>query len=169
MLKKSLIALVVLAIAMPAVAGQLKIHGNWPCTYVAQDVAVVDVLLNVGYYIHILNQSPFYVDQDTSSSDPYHTYVGCFNSEVDTNFDATISASIAAADGSLAEGSWSVTSIAVNGGAPIVTAAGQNDLEICVKGSKVKIENLVGGSKDNVVAKLTIKAVPTAACEACGD
>jgi len=168
MLKKSLIALVVLAVAMPAVAGDIKIHGNWPCQYVPQDVAVVNVLLNVGYYIHIKNQKPFYVDQDTSSSNPYHTYVGCFNSDVDTNFDATISASIAGS-GSPAGGNWSVTSITVNGGAPVVTAAGPNALQICVKGSDVKIENLIGGSKDNVVAALTIKAVPTAACEACGD
>jgi hypothetical protein len=168
MLKKSLIALVVLAVAMPAIAGDIKIHGNWPCQYVPQDVAVVDVILNVGYYIHILDQDPFYVDQDTSASDPYHTYVGCFDSDVDTNFDATISASIAGS-GSPAAGDWSVTSITVNGGAPIVTAAGPNALVICVQGKKVKIENLVGGSKKNVVAQLTISAVPTAACEACGD
>jgi hypothetical protein len=169
MLKKSLIALVVLAIAMPAMAGDLKIHGNWPCSYVAQQVAQVNVLLNVGYYIHVVNQKPFYVDQDTTAGDPYHTYVGCFVSQVDTNFEAKITVSIKGdgpSNGKVGKNStkWSITS-----GNNTVIPLGGGQLTVCVKAENLAIQNLVGGSKDNVVAILTINAVPTAACAACND
>ena len=170
MLKKSILMLVLAALALPAVAGDIKIHGNWPCTYVPLDVTTVNVKLNVGYYIHVVNQKAFTVDQDSTNKDPYHTYTGCFSSKVKTNFDATISASIAKSNSPANNGDakWEVTSIDLDGN-NVAEANADNNLVICVKGSNIKIENLTGGAKGVVVAHLTIKAVPTAACAACGD
>jgi hypothetical protein len=154
MLKKSLIAVTVLAMCMPAFAGQLKIHGNWPCTYVAQEVAKIDVIMDVGYYIQIVKQDAIKVTQDTTSNDPYHTYAGCASKDVKSNFNAALSVSAAAK--SAAGGSWSAT---VD---PATVPAGTTSVKFCVKGTGVNIDKLVGGAKDVPVAEITVKVMPAA-------
>jgi hypothetical protein len=159
MLKKSLIAIAVLAIAMPVVAGDLKVH-NWPCQYQPVEVAKIDVQLNVGYYIHILNQDPILVNQDSSASNPYETYVGCFNSDVESNFNATLTASVKGT--SAAGGKWSVTS-----GASIPIPVGTTPITVCVKATELKIGKLTGGATKVKVAEITFKAVPSPNCQGC--
>jgi hypothetical protein len=154
MLKKSLIAVTVLAMCMPAFAGQLKIHGNWPCTYVAQEICKIDVIMDVGYYIQIVKQDAIKVTQDTTSNDPYHTYAGCATKEVKSNFNATLSATAAAT--SPAGGSWTPTIT------PTTVPAGSTQVQFCVKGTGVNIDKLVGGAKDVPVAQITVKVMPAA-------
>ena len=72
MLKKSLFAVAMLAIVMPAFAGQLKVHEPWPCAPIPQEVAKIDVIMDVGYYINIVDQKAIKVVQDTQSANPYH-------------------------------------------------------------------------------------------------
>ena len=161
MLKKSLIAVAILAIAMPVVAGDLKVH-DWPCSYQPQTVTTIDVVLDVGYYIHIVNQDPIKVSQDSSGSDnPYTTYYGCFNSDVDTNFNATLTASVAGT--SDAGGDWSV----VSGASHDVVPGAANPIEVCVRGKNVDISALTGGATSVKVAEITFKAVPSAGCANC--
>jgi hypothetical protein len=154
MLKKSLIAVTVLAMCMPAFAGQLKIHGNWPCTYVAQEICKIDVIMDVGYYIQIVKQDAIKVSQDTTSNDPYHTYTGCATKEVKSNFNAALSVSAAAT--SAAGGSWTAT---VN---PSTVNAGSTQVQFCVTGTGVNIDKLTGGAKDVKVAQITVKVMPAA-------
>jgi hypothetical protein len=156
MLKKSLIAIAVLALALPAVAGDLKVHKPWPTTYVAQEVTTIDVVMEVGYYIHVKDQKSIKVSQDTSAKDPYKTYKGCKTTDIISNFDAKVSGSVNAE--SAAGGSWSAK---FNGGGSVTVPAGTTNVEICVYGSKVAIEKLTGeAGKEVKVATLHIKVVP---------
>jgi hypothetical protein len=152
MLKKSLIAIAVLAIAMPALAGSIKIHDPWPTTLVKQEIATIDVQLDVGYYIHIDDQDPITVVQDTAAANPYKTYVGEKTTDVTSNFAAILECEAAAV--SAAGGSWSCTLT------PALIPAGTTNVKIDVTGTDVAIENLVGGSKGVKVAEVTIKVLP---------
>jgi hypothetical protein len=152
MLKKSLIAIAVLAIAMPALAGSIKIHDPWPTTLVEQEIATIDVQMDVGYYIHIDDQDPITVVQDTTAANPYKTYTGCKTTDITSNFAANLTIEVAAV--SAAGGGWSGTIT------PAAIPAGTTNVEICVTGNDVNIEALVGGSKGVKVAEATIKVLP---------
>jgi len=152
MLKKSLIALAVIAMAMPAFAGKLKVHEPWPTQLVPQEICKIDVVLDVGFYIEIVDEKAIKVEQDTQSSDPAKTYVGCKKTDVKSNFAAQLLVSAAAA--SAAGGSWSATVT------PNTVPAGTTNVEICVKGTSVDISKLTGGSKNVKVAEVTVKVLP---------
>ena len=154
MLKKSLIAIAVLAIALPAIAGDVKVH-DWPTVYSKVNITTIEVCLDVGFFIHIKDQDCIKVTQDTSASDPYKTYTGCVTSDTESNFDATLSASIT--DISSAGGKWSVK---LNGSSTTPITKGNDSVEICVTGEKVDIGKLTGGDSDVPVAEVTIQVVP---------
>jgi hypothetical protein len=155
MLKKSLIAVAVLAMCMPAFAGSLKIHGTWPCAPIAQEMPhKIDVIMDVGYYIELVNQDPIKVDQDSTSNDPYHTYTGCDSRQVKSNFNASLTVSAAAT--SAAGGSWGATIT------PSTVNAGTTTVQLCVTGTGVNIDKLVGGAKAVKVAQITVKVLPVA-------
>ena len=156
MLKKSLIAIAVLAIALPAIAGDIKIHVPWPKVYVAQAITTIDVTLDVGFFIHIKDQKAIKVHQDTSASNPFQTYSGCKTTDVISNFDAKIFGKVASA--SAAGGTWKAK---FDGNDEMHVHPGTTAVEICVSGTKVKIDKLQGGSKDVKVAELTIWVLPT--------
>jgi len=75
------------------------------------------VIMDVGYYIHILDQNDIKIVQDSSADDPYRTYSGCATREFLVNFPADVSATIDKAAGSAAGGEWSVTLAAPGGSA----------------------------------------------------
>jgi len=152
MLKKSLFAVAMLAVVMPAFAGQLKVHEPWPSALIPQEVCKIDVVMDVGYYINIVDQKAITVAQDSTSSDPYHTYVGCKKTDVKANFSAQLI--LSAASYSLAGGSWSATAT------PSVVTPPLTNVEICVKGTKVNIDQLTGGAKAVKVAEVTVKVLP---------
>jgi hypothetical protein len=159
MLKKSLIVIAMMAIALPAVAGDLKVHGfNSRTVY---DMATVPnkikVILDVGYYLHVLDQNAIKVSQDSSADDPYRTYTGCATRDFLTNFPADVKATIASS-GSAAGGEWSVTLKAPGGSAAaqITIPQGTTPVDICVLGKKINLEALTGGDKNVHVADITI-------------
>jgi hypothetical protein len=152
MLKKSLFAVAMLAVVMPAFAGSVKIHEPWPCSLLPQEVAKIDVVMDVGYYIQIVDQGPLEVFQDTTSNDPYHTYTGCKTTDVKTNFTAQLILSAAGVGGSA--GNWVPTASDL-----IISPPGEN-IEICVTGTDVQIDKLTGGAKDQKVAEITVKVLP---------
>jgi hypothetical protein len=153
MLKKSLIAIALLAIALPAVAGDLKVHKPWPTKYVPQEITTIDVVMEVGYYIHVKDQKSIKVSQDTSASDPYKTYKGCKTSDIVSNFNAKLSGTVNSE--SAAGGDWKATF------SPASIPAGTTNVQICVSGAKVDIGNLQGDAgKEIKVATLHIMVVP---------
>jgi hypothetical protein len=164
MLKKSLVAIAVLAFVMPAFAGDqpIKIHKNWPTQYVWQDFAKFDVVVDVGYYINFKSTDSIKVQQTVlGTENPYYTYYGCRTVKVQSNFNATIKGSVAAK--SAAGGNWSAT---FNGQSQLdipSTGGGDVQVEICVLGKNVQIGKLDGqGGQDNVkVAELTVSVLAT--------
>jgi hypothetical protein len=161
MLKKSLIAIAVLAIALPAIAADTqKYHKPWDSTTVVtyhwQDVSQINVVMDVGYWIQVKYDGDIKVEQDSSLGDPYTSYSGCAQDvEVKTNFAATIKATVDAA--SAAGGDWSAT---VNGFGTLDLAIGSSLVDVCVAGTKVDISKLT--QEDNVkVAVVHIWVIPT--------
>ena len=169
MLKKSLIALAVLAIAVPALAGNPvdanKFHKPWESytVYEWKDITTFDVVLDVGYWIQIELEGDIEVSQDATLGDPYYSYSGCLEGvEVKTNFPATIKSSASAT--SSADGDWNAK-MRLNGSGiapsstldiPVTGAT----IDICVTGTNVKIGELP--QADNVkVAQVTISVIPT--------
>jgi len=132
-----------------ATAGDLKVH-TWPCEVnSAIQVATVDIVLDVGYYIHILDQSPLIVVQDSQSLNPYKTYSGCKKTSVDANMRAELSASARAT--SLAVGLWTARVT------PRFIQPGTTDIEICVTGRNVNIRRLNAGRENVRVAEVSIQ------------
>lgn len=160
MLKKSLIVVAMLALALPAVAGDLKVHGFSSRTIyeMATVPDKIEVRLDVGYYLHVLDQNAIKVSQDSSADDPFRTYTGCSTREFLANFPADVKATIAPISGSLAGGEWSVTLKAPAGSAAsqITIQQGTTPVDICVTGKKINLEALTGGASNVPVAEITI-------------
>jgi len=155
MLKKSLIAIALLACVMPAFAGEKKIHDPWPCAPIPQEVCKIDVVMDVGYWIHFVKQDAIKVKQDSlnNTADPYHTYYGCTTAEVvETNFAADLTVSAAAVAGG--SGSWSATI------SPSSVGVGSTPVTVCVTGKNVSLLGLTGGAKNVKVAVVTVMVVP---------
>ena len=151
MLKKSLIAIAVLAMTIPVFAGEMKVH-EWPTTYVPVEVCKIDVVMDIGYFIHIADQDAIKVVQDTSTNDPYHNYKGSKTTDVIANFSAQLL--LSAAGTSAAGGSWGATAN------PSVIPTGTTSVQITVTGTGVAIDKLDGGSKNVKVAEVTVKVLP---------
>jgi hypothetical protein len=175
MLKKSLIAIALLAIVLPVFAAETvetdKFHKPWPGkivkTWNYQDVKSINVVMDVGYWIEIKFTGDIEVQQDAAlaaatDGNTFYTYSGCLGSggmDVKTNFPATLKGKIEAK--SAAGGEWGVT---IQGAPTYAVPAGTtNDISVCVTGKKVYIQNLPsGGGNDNMlVALVTIQVIPT--------
>ena len=152
MLKKSLIAIAVLAIAMPALAGSLKVH-EWEssCVYVAQDICVIDILIDVGYYIVVDNQDAITLTQAAGTNN----YSGTYTSNVDANFDAILSVSIAES-GDVAISELTAT---ITGGGTVVAGV-TSVLTVDIVANGVAIEDLIAGTTGQKIANMTISVVP---------
>ena len=109
MFQKGLIAITVLAIALPVLAGDYKTH-SWETQYVSQEMGIaINVILDVGYYIHIVNQDDIEVSQFDGlmlEESPYTTYWGCNLTDIEANFAVDITGK--ATPVSPAGGTWSV-------------------------------------------------------------
>lgn len=175
MLKKSLIAVAILAIVLPALAGDTvtasKFHKNWPGqtvkTWNYQDVKCINVVMDVGYWIEVKYNGDIEVQQDAALASAwgksvFETYSGCLaNGGIDvlTNFHAALKAKAEAK--SAAGGTWAATI----GGASIFEVAANTqytDVSVCVTGKDVKIKNLqaAGGADNLKVAEVCIQVIP---------
>lgn len=149
MCKTTLRVMMCLFIVASASAGDLKVH-TWPCMVMpVADVATVDVVLDVGYYVHILDQSPLIVTQDSQSINPYRTYSGCNKTSVVTNMPAELIASARAT--SLAIGVWTARVT------PKFIQPGMTNIDICVTGRNVNIKRLTAGRENVRVAEVSIQ------------
>jgi hypothetical protein len=171
MLKKSLIAVALLAIVLPAFAVDptvldSKFHKPWPGKIVKtwnwQAAQTINVVMDVGYWIEIKYTGDIKIAQDASLGDPFFSYSGCINNvEVKSNFAATIKGTVATSPEGVAAGlttaEWGAT---IDDAASYDVIAGAAVVKICVTGKKVQIEKL--GQQDNFrVAILTIQVIPT--------
>ena len=157
---QAVILILVLSITLPVSAGDYKWHKPWPSKsiYAWQDVTIIDVVLDLGYYIHIKNQDDIKVAQaSVNGSNPFFTYFGCALTDVVSNFPATIMGTVKAT--SVAQGHWSAT---FNGQSELSLNANVTSVQICVLGENVATHLLIGPeAKENVkVAELTINVIP---------
>ena len=160
MLKGSLVA--VLVMALPAVPGDLKVHGwssrRTPYRMLEIPNKISVVLTDVGYSFRVLNQSPIKLKQDTDAEDPYSTYAGCATNGVLTNFPTDVKVTIESS-GSLAGGDWSVR-MKISGQPDtqqITVPLGRTDFQVCVRGKNINIGALTGGTRSAHVADVTIQ------------
>jgi hypothetical protein len=75
--------------AAAAPAGEIKTH-YWPCDFVPQEIATIPVLMDIGYWIEIVNQDAFIKLKQVT----INTYEGCTNLQVRCNADLTMGCSI---------------------------------------------------------------------------
>ena len=73
-------------------AGEIKTH-SWPCEFVPMEVASIPVVMDIGYYVGIKNQSSLRIElvQDTAD---IHKFSGCTNMTVESNFSVALTCSI---------------------------------------------------------------------------
>jgi hypothetical protein len=164
MLKKTLIAIAILGLALPALAADTsttkKFHEFIPTkVYEWATVGQVNVCMDVGYWIQIdFRGKCIEVQQNSALGNPFESYSGCLDDvKVVTNFNATLKATAASA--SSAGGKWSAT---LDGGSTYVTGGpGTFLIDVCVAGTEVKINKLTVSSDKQTVAVVTVKVLPT--------
>jgi hypothetical protein len=165
MLKKSILVLAVLALAMPVLAGDdvatKTEKGSWPAVFefrVACDK--VKVVVNVGYYVNIVKCKKLKIVLDQVNISEYK---GCVDFEFENNFELELGASVEPKmDGSskVLGGDYSAW---IEGDKifPATMGSGKNKSTICVKIKKAKIVK-ADPKSDLHVATASILVRPTA-------
>jgi len=159
MLKKSIMVLAVLALAMPAFAGDdvsLKTYkGSWPCVFDWKPVCSIKVKMKVGYYINIKNCTG---EKVVLAQVDNERYEGCEEIEFENNFDLDMSVKIESNGAIPGEYSASVSPDTFD-----ATLGGdRNKANICVVLKKAKIAN-ADPNNELEVATVTIRVRPVAA------
>ena len=146
--RKSLFIVVLAALlAATAPAGEIKIH-EWPTKFIAQEVTSIPVVMDVGYWMEIVNQNVKIKLQQIN----IHTYEGCVDLKVRTNFNLTMSASISATGAISGSYSCSIQE-------PDVDVPG-GDRTVCAKLTNANLSGQPGGSRNVHVATVTVRVVP---------
>jgi hypothetical protein len=150
MLKRSLIAIVAVAVlATVAQAGYIKTH-DWPTTYVPQELTTIPVLVDVGYFVKVLDQSKkIKMYQQTSAPT---NFSGSVVIQVRTNFDLTLIAAITPK--SLHADGWGVTLNPEN-----VNAGTTTDVTVTATATNLSIETIPANTEAEV-ATVKISVVP---------
>jgi len=151
MLKRSLLAVAVVALlAVGVQAGEIKTH-EWPCTFVALEITSIPVVMDIGYYVRIKDQDKLRIKLVQDETD-IHKFKGCVDMVVESNFNLVLSASINKT-GAIA-GDYSVSLD------PTTANKGSTTVKVC---AELKNANLTGqdaGTKDVQVATVKIKVKP---------
>ena len=108
-------------------------------------------VLDIGQYIRIRNTGPIKVERNVGAADPFTSFRGCRDVEIDCNFRAQLRVSAKAI--SEAEGQWSATV------SPSFLERGTTQVEICVAGTNVQTGVLMGGQTNVPVAEVTIQVM----------
>jgi hypothetical protein len=136
-------------VAMTAQAGEVKLH-NWPVQfrYVPLEVTNVDVVMDIGYWIEIINQNKVLKLQQVSLRE----YEGSLDLQVRCNFNLTFVSEIVP-NGTVG-GTYSSSFVNPDIDAPGGTATLQARLE------DADIGSVQGGTFDVQVASIVVKVVP---------
>jgi len=143
-------AAVIALLAVGVQAGEIKTH-DWPTQFVSLEITSIPVVMDVGYYVRIKNQDSLRIKLIQDEQD-IHTFKGCLDMCVESNFNLTLSASISKT-GAI-DGSYSVSLD------PTDCNAGSTTVRVC---ATLRNANLVGqpaGTRDVQVATVKIKVKP---------
>ena len=164
MLKKSIIGLLLLAIAMPAFAGgdvEKKVEANtWPVVYkwlpICEDIKVV---MNVGYYVKIEKCKEMKLKLAQKNIGDYE---GCIDFNIMTNFDLELGARITPTSAGLAlqsnTGKWKAW---IKGEHFLAPTTSYKKRTVCARVDDASIVK-ADPNKELLVAKVTILVKPTA-------
>jgi hypothetical protein len=164
MLKKSIIGLLLLAIAMPAFAGgdvEKKVEkGDWPVVYKWLEACKhIKVVMNVGYYVKIEQCKEKKIKLAQKSVKEYE---GCVEFKIKSNFDLELGATIHPTAAGLAiqsnTGKWSAW---ISGEHFVAPSTGYQKRTVCAKVKDAAIIN-ADPNKELHVANVWILIKPTA-------
>jgi hypothetical protein len=151
MLKRSILAVAVVALlAVGVQAGEIKIH-EWPCSFVSVEITSIPVVMDVGYWVKIKDQDKLKIKLVQDEAD-IHKFSGCTNMTVENNFNVAFSCSISATGAVPGEYSCSVT--------PGTLPAGGGTVKVCATVIKADLSKTPGNSKDVQVATVKVKVKP---------
>ncbi len=151
MLKRSLLAVAVVALLATGVqAGEIKTH-DWPCTFVALEITSIPVVMDIGYFVKIKDQDKLKIKLVQDEQD-IHKFKGCTDMVVESNFNLVLSASISKT-GAI-DGDYSVSLD------PSTANAGSTTVKVCATLTKAVLTGQPAGTKDVQVATVKIKVKP---------
>jgi hypothetical protein len=152
MLKKSLFVVAAVALlAATAQAGEVKTH-SWPTSYVAVEVADIPVVMDIGYWVSILDQDDLKIELQQQD---IHTYEGCCDITIECNFNLKLSCSITSTGAVPGDYGCSIT------GAEIDSPGGSATVCATLTDANLKGTTEISGGMDDVrVATVTVKVVP---------
>jgi hypothetical protein len=149
MARNTLFSVVVSSVlALSAQAGEIKIH-EWPTQYIPQEVATITVTMDVGFYVQIMDQDKLRIKLQQKA---IREYEGCTEMTVRTNFDMTLSCTIAGTGAVPGDYSCSISPADVDSPGGTVT--------VCAKLKNADLISVPGGASNVHVATVTIKVVP---------
>jgi hypothetical protein len=128
-------------------AGEIKVH-NWPATFVPLEVTSYPVVMDVGFWMEIVNQFDVIKLQQIT----IQKYEGCIDVKVKTNFNLLLSCTIAGTGAVGGTYTATLTDAAIN--APYGVA------KLCVTLTNANLTGQPGGSTNVHVATVTIRVVP---------
>ena len=135
-------------LATTAQAGEIKIH-DWPCEFIFQELSTIPVVMDVGYWVRIKDQSKLKIKLQQKS---IHEYEGCTDMKVECNLNVSLSCSISATGAVPGKYSASLNP------ADIDTPGGT--VTVCAKLKNADLSKTPGGSKNVHVATVTIRVKP---------
>ena len=151
MLKRSLIAIAVVALlATAAQAGEVKLH-NWPCALIPQELTQIPVTMDIGFWIRIKDQNKLNIKLGQLENE-VHKYKGCTNMKVETNFRAQLACSITPTGAVGGKYGCSLN--------PSIVEVGNATVEVCATLSDADLGAKPGGTKNVKVADVKITVVP---------
>ena len=175
MVKKSIIALVIIALKISTVqAGEPAFKydpGQWPWEYKAIDICKLPVYMEVGHYVQlkdchkrelILEQVPCALNKPEGlgkSEGDFPCYTGCEEIEVRANFPAIFGASLSKTSGILDQTSlyWKDDKNTINGS---LGGEAWEKLIICLDAWKVKLWQAGTANAKAKVGEITINVKP---------
>jgi hypothetical protein len=148
-MKRILLTIATVALlATMSQAGEIKIH-EWPCEFIFQEVATIPVIMDVGFWIKIKDQSKLKIKLSQKS---IHEYEGCTDMKVECNLNIALSCSISATGAVPGNYSCSLSPTDIDSPGGTVT--------VCAKLKNANLSKTPGGSKNVHVATVTIKVKP---------
>jgi len=142
-----LIGLLTILCASAAHAGEIKWH-LWPCAPIPQEVTTIPVVMDIGYWIEVVNQNAIIKLKQVT----IHNYEGCTDLQIRTNSNIRLSCSIAPTG--IIPGTYSCY---ING-ADINPPGGH--ASVCAKLTNANLAGRPGGTRDLKVAVVTVRVVP---------
>lgn len=150
MVRFSMVAVFVSLIASRLFAGFFQFQ-TIPCEVSGQEVARLGVVMDVGYYVHIIDQDPLFIMPDASQGDPFLCYSGCKTTDIVANFHAKLSVSVVPT--SPAGGRWQAKIYP-----DVVDRVGT--VEMCVYAKDLYVINVGDPPAPKTVAQLIISVHP---------